>query len=110
MNDTSNVIIDTKHLQWCSVIDFMVYEFGAYYLWDDQCFVVMAITPSSRKHDRIVFSVNSAIKLHNDLRIKSDKRLVAKAKLQWSKKNMSLICQSNIVKMMNGNKLEDWVE
>ena len=113
-NDSSD-IADTKHLQWCSVRDFMVHEFGAYYLWDDylwddQCFVVMAITPTSRKQDRTVFSVNSAIKLHNDLRIKCDKRLVAKAKLQWSKKRKSLICQSNIVKMVNGNKLEDWVD
>ena len=96
-------IVDTKNLQWFSVIAFMWNKYDASYHCG--CFIVT----EPHKWERTVFSVNSAIELHNDLRIKCDKRLVAKAKLQWNKKKKSLICQSNIVKMVGGNKLEDWV-
>ena len=96
----SGDIADTKDLQWESVVRFMeVYD---YILWKGR------FVHSKDVHHSL--SANSAIKLHNDLRLMNNHRLVAKAKLQWSKKNKSLICQSNIVKMMNGNKLEDWVD
>ena len=95
----SGAIADTKRLQWESVVLFM----KAYRYFPGRG---KFIHIEDRLHS---ISANSAIQLHNDLRMKNDNRLVAKAKLQWSKKNKSLICQSNIVKMMNGNKLEDWV-
>ena len=99
-NNDNSAIADTSYIQWESVVRFMK-PFGLFF--NGRSFV--------SPHDKhFAFSVNTAIKMHNDLRMKSSNRLVAKAKLQWSKKNKSLICQSNIVKMMNGNKLEDWVD
>ena len=98
-NTNDSDTADTKDLQWESVVRFMeVYD----YILCKGRFI----------HSKDVYhslSANSAIKLHNDLRLMNNHRLVAKAKLQWSKKNKSLICQSNIVKMVGGNKLEDWV-
>lgn len=107
-------IVDTKELQWASVVAVMR-ELGYRYL---QGYGVFCSTFENRGVGIDKISVGNAIMIHNavssngNYKFTNDDdnpRLVKRVKLQWHKRSKTLICQSHMVKFCDGVSPEDYL-
>ena len=107
-------IVDTKDLQWASVVAVMKqlgYWYGGVrraFIAEDGC--------QGLGIDKI--SVANAIMIHNAVDwngsykftdTDNNPRLVKRVKLQWHKRSKTLICQSHMVKFCDGVNPEDYL-
>lgn len=107
-------IVDTKVLQWASVVAVMR-SIGWRYSQERSVFY-SKFENQGVGVDKV--SVGSAIMIHNavssDGNYKytlpdNDSRLVKRVKLQWNKRSKTLICQSHMVKFCDGVNPEDYL-